>query len=243
MNQIAMLLGASLWAVSLQGGDDDPIRTTLENAKVKYEQSMVTYRELSKEYFDTKEESARKQGSKKLVDQIKGEREAFEVSDELPVNAPATLRARSESALAVLVASYTQAVKEYIRTKHDTLAAATEKELIVLRAKGFPAITGVWQEGPKVNGVLVTIVQNADKFTATCTYQHKEHGEISWRMSGNISKDGQIKGTLVHTKTPSGPWKNQSRNGKFSPSNGTIIGHAEFQGGGGHDFEWKLQDN
>ena len=132
--------------------------------------------------------------------------------------------------------------EEYTHTKQDDLAAATEKELAVLKAKaGFPSIAGVWQEGPEENRIRVTVTQNADKFTATCTYQDKEHGEIRWRMTGTISKDGKIKGNLVHTRAPRGWLKNQTRTGKFSATDGTITGHATFQGGG-HDFVWILLD-
>ena len=98
-------------------------------------------------------------------------------------------------ALATLTAAYTQAVKEYTRTNQDVLATATEKELAVLRAEaGFPSIAGVWQEGPEENQIRVVITQNDDKFTAACTYQHKEHGKIRWVMTGTISKDGEVKG-------------------------------------------------
>ena len=116
--------------------------------------------------------------------------------------------------------------------------------LAVLKAEaGFPSIAGVWQEGPKENRIRVTVTQNADKFTATCTYLDKEHGEIRWRMTGTISKDGKIIGNLVHTRAPRG-WGKQTRTGKFSATDGTITGHATFQGGwGAHDFEWKLLDN
>jgi hypothetical protein len=130
----------------------------------------------------------------------------------------------------------------YTRTKQDDLAAATETESAALKAKpGFPSIAGVWQEGPEKNRIRVTVTQNTDKFTATCTYQDKEHRKISWRMTGTISKEGEIKGSLVHTKAPRG-WLSQTRTGKFSATDGTITGHATSQGVG-HDFEWKRVDN
>jgi len=132
--------------------------------------------------------------------------------------------------------------EEYNSTKQDDLAPATEKGLAVPKAKaGFPSIAGVWQEGPEENRIRVTVTQNAEKFIATCTYQDKKHGKISWRMTGTISKEGEIKGSLVHTKAPRG-WLNQTRTGKFSATDGTITGHATFPGGE-HAFEWKLLDN
>jgi hypothetical protein len=126
-----------------------------------------------------------------------------------------------------------------IQRTQSRVAAAKEKALAVVKAKaGFPSIAGVWQEGPEENQIRVTVTQNGDKFTATCTYQDKVHGEIRWRMTGTISKDGEIKGSLVHTKAPRGWLKNQTRTGKFSATDDTITGHATFQGGG-YDFEWK----
>ena len=67
-----------------------------------------------------------------------------------------------------------------IQRTQSRVAAAPEKA--VPKAKsGFPSIAGVWQEGPEENQIQVVVTQNADKFTATCTYQHKQYGEIRWR--------------------------------------------------------------
>jgi hypothetical protein len=126
--------------------------------------------------------------------------------------------------------------------RHYESTASKDRESAALNAKaGFPSIAGVWQEGPEKNRIQVTVTQNADKFTATCTYQDKEYGRISWRMTGTISKEGEIKGSLVHTKAPRG-WLNQTRTGKFSAADGTITGHDTFEGGG-QDFEWKRLDD
>jgi hypothetical protein len=142
----------------------------------------------------------------------------------------------------VLANGVEKTFEEETHEKQEDLAPAKEKELAVLNAKAdFPSIAGVWQEGPEENQIRATVTQNADKFTATCTYHDKEHGEISWRMTGTISSDGEIKGSLVHTKAPRG-WLNQTRTGKFSSTDGTITGQATFQGGA-HDFEWRRLDN
>jgi hypothetical protein len=130
---------------------------------------------------------------------------------------------------------------------HKELLKAKAAKLVLpqaanVKAKaGFPSIAGVWQEGPAQNQIRITVSQTAEKFTATCTYQDKKFGKISWRMTGTISTDGEIKGNLVHIRAPRG-WLAQTRTGKFSATDGTITGHATFQGGG-HDFKWKLLDN
>ena len=241
MSRFAICLAASLVILSSPArGDDDPIRATVEKAKREYEQSLSEYREQANVYFDKREEAARQQGNKKLVDQIKASRAAFEKSGELPSTAPATLRGRPQTALRLLTVAYTQAVENYTRKKQDDLAAATEMELADIKAKaGFPSIAGVWQEGPKENQIQVIVTQEAEKFRANCKFQDKKAGEIRWQMTGTISKDGEIKGRLITTKAPRG-WVNQVRTGKFSATDGTITGRAEFDGGGGHDFEWKL---
>jgi len=104
---------------------------------------------------------------------------------------------------------------------------------------GFPSIAGVWQEEPEENKIQVEVTQNADKFTATCTYQHRQYGEVRWVMTGTISKDGEVKGHLVQTKGGRGPWQNQIRVGNYCAINGRIIGRAEWPGGG-HPLEWKF---
>jgi len=239
MNRFSICIAACLLASTFEARGDD-VRESLDKAKNEYEQSQSKYQDIANEYFDKREEAARKQGNKKLVDQIKGERETFEATGELPPTAPATIRVRPLSALTILTRAYTNAVKECTRTKQDDLAAAIAKELAEIKAKaGFPSIEGVWQEGPEDNRIRVTVTQIGDRFRATCTYQHKEHGEIRWRMTGAISKDGEIKGELVHTKAPRGWSLKQTRTAKYSAIDGAIVGHAEWQGGG-HDFEWKL---
>jgi hypothetical protein len=125
-------------------------------------------------------------------------------------------------------------------TKSDGVDAGPEKGVSVAEA-GFPSIEGVWQEGPEENRIRVTVKQNAETFTATCTYRDREHGEISWRMTGTISREGEIQGNLVHTKAPRG-WLNQTRTGRFSPTTGVITGYAVFPGGK-HAFEWKHLEN
>jgi hypothetical protein len=102
-----------------------------------------------------------------------------------------------------------------------------------------PMIDGVWQEGPEENRIRVTITQKDEKFEAVCVYKHAEHGEIRWEMKGTISKDGEIRGPLVHTKAPEG-WVNQVRVGVVSADGKTITGRANLQGAPPQDFVWRL---
>ncbi|WP_425613939.1 hypothetical protein NA78x_003786 [Anatilimnocola sp. NA78] len=222
--------------------EGDAVREAIEKAKTEYQASLTKYRELAKVYFDKREEEARKQGNKRSVDELKVAREAFDQSGILPPSAPAVLRVRPANALSGLKSAYSKAVKEYTRTKHDDLAAAAEKELEVFQAEaGYPPIAGVWREGPDANGIRVAVTQNGDKFIAACSYRRSDKVEIAWRMTGTITKGGEVNGTLIHTKAPQG-YQNQTRTGKLSDSNDTIEGKAMWPGGQ-HDFQWTLVEN
>jgi len=241
MKNLTLYVAASVIVVSfLAFGDDDPVRAALDKAKVEYEKDLAAYQELANDFFTKKEDEAREKGNLKQVNQIKTARETFENTGELPSSAPTTLRLRPTTALATLSVAYTKAIENYTRNKQDELATATKRELAELKFKaGFPSIEGNWHEG---EGIRIQITQAGNKFKATCKYQNqnKEIGEINWVMTGTISRDGEFKGELVHTKAPRG-FLNQTRTGTFSPSLGTITGTATFKGGE-HDFVWKVAE-
>lgn len=97
----------------------------------------------------------------------------------------------------------------------------------------YPAISGRWHEG---SGVVFVVTQSGPFFTATTIYRLAEVGEIRATMTGRISKDGRIEGTLKHTKAPAG-WKGQQRQATLSKDGSTISGRASWAGGG-QDFTW-----
>lgn len=230
---LATLLTAMISHQAL--GADDPIRESLEKAKAVYEKELDQYQTLAKEFFEKREGDAREKGNLKQVGEIKALRERFDENGELPSYAPATLRQRPASALSVLSLEYTKAIETYTRTKQDASAAAAKKELAEIKAKaGFPSIEGTWEES---EGIRVVISQNGNKFKAGCSYQHAEAGQVSWMMNGTISKDGEIKGELIHTK-PKG-FRNQTRTGIYSAAESKITGNAEWKGGQS-GFEWRL---
>src|SRR6266545_2641653 len=111
------------------GADDkDPVKEKLFAAKVAYDAEMSQYRKQAGEWFDRREEVARKAGDKMLVDQIKVERKTFDEDGELPKNVPAAIPQKQQSAKKALEGAYAQAVKEYLRAKKDDEAAAVEAE-------------------------------------------------------------------------------------------------------------------
>ncbi len=107
--------------------DKDPIKEKLIAAKEAYNAELQHYRKDIGEWFDKREEAARKDGNKKLVDQLKAERGAFEESGELPKTMPASMRQRPAVAKKSLEAAHELAVKEYTKIKKDAEAAAVEE--------------------------------------------------------------------------------------------------------------------
>jgi hypothetical protein len=130
---LACLIGA---VVAASGDDDkDPIREKLFAAKVAYDKEMSQIRGQVGDLLDKREETARKAGDKKVLDQVKADRLAFDEDGEFPKSATA-LAQRQEKAKKALDAAYTEAVKAYTKVKKDALAAAVEKELVEFRLIG-----------------------------------------------------------------------------------------------------------
>jgi hypothetical protein len=128
---LACLIGA---AVAASGDDDkDPIREKLFAAKVAYDKEMSQIRGLMGDWLDKREESARKAGDRKLVDQVKSDRRAFDEDGDIPKNAPTGLAPRQDKAKKTLEAAYSEAVKAYTKAKQDDRAAVVEKELLEFR--------------------------------------------------------------------------------------------------------------
>jgi serine/threonine protein kinase/formylglycine-generating enzyme required for sulfatase activity len=117
-------------------------------------------------------------------------------------------------------------------------AVAAEKAQVNAKPKTadqYPTLAGLWQE---TAGISITITQNAEQFTADCAYHDPQNGDIRWQMKGNVTKEGEITGRLVHSKAPAA-WGDQTRVGKLSANGETITGSAKFDRGGGHDFVWR----
>src|SRR6266545_6647356 len=91
---------ALLLSVACAAADDgkDPVKEKLFAAKVAYDKEMAAYRAAVGEWLDKREEAARKAGDKKLVDQVKAERKAFDEDGELPKGAPTALKLRPAAA-------------------------------------------------------------------------------------------------------------------------------------------------
>lgn len=140
--------------LSAAGVDDaDQVREKLVKAKADYEAEMAKYRKEGAAWFDKREEAARKDGNKKLVDQIKVERTAFEEKGNLPkvenvLKGDATDLARLSKQKAMaqtgLVKAYEFAIRDYTKANKDKEAAAVEKELVTFKQRGGAVADESW---------------------------------------------------------------------------------------------------
>src|SRR5262249_34371633 len=108
--------------------DAEDVKKKLFEAKKTYDGEAQKFRKSIADFLDKREEEARKTGNKKLLDQTKAERTAFEKQGELPEVFPMTTHAQMKAARANLDKAYTTAVKYYVRAKDDSTAEALEKE-------------------------------------------------------------------------------------------------------------------
>lgn len=122
------------------------IKIKLYRAKITYENDIKKFRDDVGASFDKREATSRKEGNKKLLDQIKAERKAFNAWGELPKTVPAALRQKPEFARATLEKAYTAAIKGFTKAKQDDEAETAEKEF-----QAFSKLIGSWhmQEGDR----------------------------------------------------------------------------------------------
>jgi hypothetical protein len=115
-------------AASLTAGADD-IAQKLEEAKAVYKVDLEKSHSAVREWFDKRENTVRKDGNKKLLDQIKAEQAKYNEVGELPKVAPPDLARNFADVFTVMEAAYLTAIKDYTRAKQDDQAALVEKQL------------------------------------------------------------------------------------------------------------------
>jgi hypothetical protein len=205
-----------------QAEEKDPVKEKLFRAKLAYDTEMREYRKLASDWFEKREDGARKDGNKKLVDQIKVERKAFDEEGKLPKGVPASIQQKPATVRKSLEAAYAQAVKDYTIAKKDDQAAAVEKELDEFKkgdavgiAKeptddgfgagtklvGTQSVSYTGKNGKKVVGgtdVEVTVKKRAgNEFTAEI-WTNK--GMAGYQVEGTIEK-GQVKYRMTKALT------------------------------------------
>lgn len=149
-----------VFGAALCGQDADPVKEKLFAAKVAYDTELRSIHKQIEEWFDKRESAARAAADLKMVELIKQERAEFEEDGDVPNEAPAVLQTQQTRALRALESAYTQAVKDYTRTKQDDRAAAVEGEL--------------QQLSTRLNGIDLLALVNPKTHTVTG----------SWKMSG-----------------------------------------------------------
>jgi hypothetical protein len=124
----------ALLGPATRAAEDDLVKAKLDKAKAVYDAQLDKLCGNLVKSLQDKEEAARKAGNKKLVDQVKTEREAFETRGDLPKSiSTANFTRDCKQARATLELAYTTAIKEYTKAKMDDEAAVVEKDLEAFR--------------------------------------------------------------------------------------------------------------
>lgn len=192
-----ILVCACLAAAVGVARSEDPVAEKLFKAKEAHDKEAQQVHKQAKEWLDQRENSARKAGDKKLVDQIKDEREEFEEYGQLPRSAPAALKSRLDRADKAIETAYAEAVKAYTRAKKDALAAEVDEVLKELTAKGSGldllalvdpekhAVGGEW----KREGALLVGTSTDSRATLQLPYEPGEAYDLEVKCKR--IKDGQ----------------------------------------------------
>lgn len=178
-------------AVASARAADDPTKDKLDKAKTAYDEQTEKSRAALIKRLQDREEAARKEGNKKLVDQVKAEREAFESRGELPKTVPTTGYVReSKQARIALEAAYAAAIKEYTKAKKDDEAAVVEKELAAFKEDGeAPAV-------PLAQLLVKDSVWEGRKWNAPGK-EHPLGQEVSFLLKVTDRDDKRFKGHVV----------------------------------------------
>jgi hypothetical protein len=126
---LALLTGIlSAGLCSARADNAEMLKEKLFQAKKDYDAQLLKFKKAITDLLDKREENARKKGDKKILDQIKVERDAFEKTGESSQVIPNAIREPMSAARAKLDKAFAATIKELIRLKQDDAAGATEKE-------------------------------------------------------------------------------------------------------------------
>jgi hypothetical protein len=195
---------ALIFAAGTAIADDDVVRIKLDTAKLKYEQEIIKHRGAVRDWIDKREEVARKDGDKKMLEQVKGERRAFDDKGELSKTAPDELKQNFAKARATLETAYATAIREYIQVKKDYEATVVEKELQKFKTTSMTGIASAASNGafpaltPEMLKAKLAGKATYDQKTGTLTISYRfadkaeladfDCGEVRPRFSGGFMK-------------------------------------------------------
>lgn len=187
----------------------DHIKIRLSEAISAYGSEMEQFRVSAREWFDKREETARKRPGSKLAEQIQTERTKFEESDQLPKGAPATLIRKLKAARAGMEEAYSRSIKEYAAASKRAEVSGLEKELAEFRKKSPPRsdepqdalqagtvwvgkqrqVYGVDSKPNDYQVVLEIIEREEGKFKAKIDIKE---GKVIYEFEGFIDNKGNI---------------------------------------------------
>jgi hypothetical protein len=121
----ALVATLASWA---QPDETDPIKAKLTAAKTAFDAQKEKFADSIAKQFDAREAAARKEGSKKLLDELKIERKHFDEKGLLPRATTAAVRQQMLTAIAKLDAAYELAIKQYTMVKKDEQATSVSRE-------------------------------------------------------------------------------------------------------------------
>jgi hypothetical protein len=107
--------------------DRDPVKDKLLAAKVAYDKETEQIHKQTTDWLDKREEAARKDGDKKLLDRVKADRKAFDEDGELPKTVPEAIKQKHDRAYKALDAAFAEAVKAYTKANKSAEAASVEE--------------------------------------------------------------------------------------------------------------------
>lgn len=120
--------------------DGDAVAKKLQAAKDDYDAKIEKAEAAIVKWFDKREETARKAGDKKALDQVKADRAAFSEYETLPGTTPADLRKQFASARTAYEAAMLAAIKDFTKLKRDEDAVAIEKALRDFRMRDWKQV-------------------------------------------------------------------------------------------------------
>jgi hypothetical protein len=124
----ALLTGSLAFGLCPARADDvEMLKEKLFQAKKDYDSHLQKFKKAVADLLDKREADARKAGNKKLLDQIKAEREAFKKTGEPPLTIPNAILNPLTAAMTKVDKAYSAAIKEYVRLKMDDAANTAEK--------------------------------------------------------------------------------------------------------------------
>jgi len=138
------ILGTLMTLCATVAAEGDVVKKKLDSAKMSYEADMEKCGKAIEEWFGKREDVARKDGNKKLVDQIKAERQSYKENGVMSKATPMELRKKGMSARTALEVAYTSAIKEYTRAKEDDKATLVEQELAAFIAEAASVERKKW---------------------------------------------------------------------------------------------------